>query len=280
MNRAKIAKRTKDYVYAAFLLFLSFVMLIPFLWMFSTSFRPPSESYKLPPSFIPTSFEIHNYEAVLFSSIPFFRMLWNSVLVAVVVTIAQLITCSMAAYAFARLHFRGKGLIFAILMSTLMVPSQVTIIPTFIALSKIRLTDTLFSLILPYITSVFGVFLLRQFFLSLPKELEESGMIDGANYRQIFVRLIMPQCGSAMAALCVLQFLNSWNNYFTPLIFIRTWEKMTLPLGIASLQGYMGSGNLSEIMAGVTLAMLPMMVIFLFAQRYFIEGIAMSGIKD
>ena len=118
-----------------------------------------------------------------------------------------------------------------------MVPSQVTIIPTFIALSKIRLTDTLFSLILPYITSVFGIFLLRQFFLSLPKELEESGMIDGANYRQIFVRLIMPQCGSAMAALCVLQFLNSWNNYFTPLIFIRTWEKMTLPLGIASLQG-------------------------------------------
>ena len=259
---------------------LSLIWLMPFMWMFSTSLRIPSESFRLPPDFFPTSFNFQNYVSVLTSTIPFGRMLMNSTVTAVVVTASQLITCAMAAYAFARLQFRGKKLLFGILMTTLMVPMQVTIIPLFIGLSRLKMVNTSFTLMLPYLTSVFGIFLLRQFFMTLPKELDESARIDGAGYVVIFSRILMPQCGSALAAFGLLTFLNSWNNYFVPLIFIRSWEKMTLPLGIASLRGYMGSGNLSELLAGVTVAMIPIVVIFIFTQRYFVEGIAMSGVKD
>lgn len=261
-------------------LMLAATWLMPFLWMFSTSLRIPSESFRMPPDFFPTSFNYKNYISLLTSSIPFFIMLWNSLRTAIITTLSQLVTCSMAAYAFARLRFRAKNLIFGLLMATLMVPMQVTIIPLFIGLSRLSLTNTGLSLVLPYLSSVFGIFLLRQFFLSLPKELDESAKIDGAGYLCIFIRILLPQCTNALAAFGILSFLQSWNNYFVPLIFIRTWERMTLPLGIASLQGYMGSGNLSELMAGVTIAVLPITIVFIFSQRYFIEGITMSGIKD
>ena len=145
--------------------------------------------------------------------------------------------------------------------------------------SSFSLTDTLLSIILPYLTSIFGIFLMRQFFVTLPKELEDSAKIDGAGPYRTFFSIILPQAGSSLSALGIIAFNNCWNNYFTPLIFINSWEKMTLPLGIAALRGFMGSGNLSAVMAGVTLATLPVIIVFLFAQRFFIEGLAMSGIK-
>ncbi|MHB8064650.1 MAG: carbohydrate ABC transporter permease [Ruminiclostridium sp.] len=258
----------------------AFFMLLPFLWMFSTSLRHASESMKLPPQFFPTDFVYQNYLQVLNSKIPFAKLFLNSLKVVVIVTGVQLITCSTAAYSFARLKFPGRNVIFGILLTTMMVPIQVTIIPIFIGMSKLRLVDTHWSITLPYLTSAFGIFLMRQFFAALPKELEDSGKIDGAGPLATFLFIIMPQAGAPLSALGIITFNSCWNNYFTPLIFINSWEKMTLPLGIAALRGYMGSGNLSAVMAGVTLAIIPVLVIFLFAQRFFIEGIAMSGIKE
>ncbi len=272
-------KKAVNWIVILIIFVVAVLMLIPFLWMISTSLRPASESMKLPPSVLPTLFEYGNYLELFQSSIPFLNLFGNSIFVTVIVTAAQLITCSTAAYSFARLNFPGRNIIFGILLCTLMVPIQVTIIPLFIGMSSVNLTDTLLSIILPYLTSIFGIFLMRQFFVTLPKELEDSAKIDGAGPYRTFFSIILPQAGSSLSALGIIAFNNCWNNYFTPLIFINSWEKMTLPLGIAALRGFMGSGNLSAVMAGVTLATLPVIIVFLFAQRFFIEGLAMSGIK-
>ena len=160
-----------------------------------------------------------------------------------------------------------------------MVPLQVTIIPVFLLMSKLTLVDNHLSLILPGLTSAFGVFLLRQFFMAMPQELFDAAKIDGAGPWRSFWNMAMPQAGPAIAALTIITFNQSWNDYFTPLIFINTWENMTLPLGIAALRGRLESGNPSVVMAAVALAVLPVLILFLFAQRYFIEGVTMSGIK-
>jgi multiple sugar transport system permease protein len=153
------------------------------------------------------------------------------------------------------------------------------IIPLFIGFSRFGLNNTHWAIVLPYLTNVFGIFLMRQFFVTLPKELEESAKIDGAGPYRTFLLIVIPQSGPMLSALAIMTFNGSWNNYFAPLVFISNWRKMTLPLGIAALRGYMGSGNLSVVMAGVTLAMLPVLLVFLCAQRFFIQGLSMSGIK-
>ena len=236
-------KKAANWIVILIIFVVAVLMLIPFLWMISTSLRPASESMKLPPSFLPTQFEYGNYLELFQSSIPFLNLFGNSIFVTVIVTAAQLITCSTAAYSFARLNFPGRNIIFGILLCTLMVPIQVTIIPLFIGMSSVNLTDTLLSIILPYLTSIFGIFLMRQFFVTLPKELEDSAKIDGAGPYRTFFSIILPQAGSSLSALGIIAFNNCWNNYFTPLIFINSWEKMTLPLGIAALRGFMGSGG-------------------------------------
>ena len=218
---------------------------------------------------LPTQFEYGNYVELFQSSIPFINLFGNSIFVTVIVTLAQLITCSTAAYSFARLNFPGRNVIFGILLCTLMVPIQVTIIPLFIGMSSVNLTDTLFSIILPYLTSIFGIFLMRQFFCHFTQG--TGGFRENRRRGTIphLLLIILPQAGSSLSALGIIAFNNCWNNYFTPLIFINSWEKMTLPLGIAALRGFMGSGNLSAVMAGVTLATLPVIIVFLFAQRFF-----------
>lgn len=255
------------------------IMIIPLLWMVSTSLRLSSEAYKLPPSIIPTQFHFENYLAVLKSDIPFLTLFVNSAKVTIIVVIAQLITSSTSAYAFARLKFPGRDLLFGILLVSMMIPIQVTIIPIYIGMSKIGLVDNHLSLILPSVVNSFGIFLLRQFFLTLPKELEDAGKIDGAGFWMIFWKIALPQAAASMTALIILTFNNTWNNYYQPLIFISTWDKMTITLGIAALRGYMGSGNLSVVLAGVTLAILPVLLIFLFGQKYIIEGMTSTGIK-
>jgi multiple sugar transport system permease protein len=279
MNTAKTMTKFINVVIIVIIFAGVWFMLMPFLWMFSTSLRPASESMKLPPQFLPTRFQYKNYLEAINSNIPYFSLLCNSGIVTIIVTVAQLFTCSMAAYSFARLKFPGRDIIFAILMCTLMVPIQVTIIPLFIAMSRMKLTNTLASITLPYLTSMFGVFLLRQFFTTLPRELEDSARVDGASPYRTFFQIILPQAGPSLSALGIITFNSTWNNYFTPLIFISSWDKMTLPLGIAALEGYMGSGNLSAVMASVTLAILPVLLFFLIAQKFFIEGLALSGIK-
>jgi multiple sugar transport system permease protein len=255
------------------------IMLLPLLWMFSTSLRATAESYHLPPSYLPTSWHWENYATVFRGSVPMVRLALNSLYVATCVTLGQLITCSMAGFAFGRLRFPAQNFLFFLMLAALMVPGQVTIIPVFIIMRNLGLIDNLLALILPALINPFGVFLMRQYFLTLPRDLIDAAKIDGAGYWTTFVRIALPLAGPVLSALAILTFNGTWNAYFTPLIFINSWEKMTLPLGMAALRSYMGSGNPSVILAAVTLAILPVLVIFLAAQRWIIEGITTTGIK-
>jgi len=255
------------------------LMMLPFLWMFSTSLRPIQESFKLPPAWFPTEFHFETYTAVFQSSVPILNFAMNSVKVTFFVTLGQLITCSMAGYAFARLRFPFRNTLFLLLLASLMVPGQVTIIPVFIIMKQLGLIDNHLSIILPFLTSAFGVFLLRQFFLTLPQDLIDAAKIDGAGPWTTFMRVALPLAGPSLAALTIITFNNTWNNYFYPLIFLNTWEKMTLPLGITALRGYLSSNSASVVMAAVSLAILPVLIIFLVAQRWFIAGITRTGIK-
>jgi multiple sugar transport system permease protein len=253
--------------------------ILPFLWMFSTSLRLPAESYRLPPAWLPTDWRFENYIAVFKSSVPIVRLLFNSLYITLIITVGQLFTCSLAGYAFACLRFPGRDILFILLLTSLMVPGQVTIIPVFIIMRLLGLVDNHASLILPGLTSAFGVFLMRQFFLTLPRDLIDAAKIDGAGTFTTFFRVALPQAGPSLATLGILTANDSWNNYFQPLIFINTWEKMTLPLGITALRGFMASGNPSIVMAAVTLAILPVLLIYLLAQRWIVAGMMQSGIK-
>jgi len=262
----------------AFLLIVSLMLLLPFVWMVSTSLRTPAESFTLPPKWLPENPQFINYKRVL-ESVPFGRFFLNSLLVSSLITAGQLVTCSTGAYAFARLRFPGRDVLFVVLLSSLMIPIQVTIIPIFIMIKRLGLTDTLQSLILPSLISPFGVFLLRQFFLTIPKDLEDAAVIDGASHLFIFTKIILPLSKPALSALAIFTFNYHWNEFFRPLIFLNTYERMTLPLGLSILKGYFGTGSVSVIVAGVTLAVLPILVAFVFAQRYLVEGITLTGMK-
>lgn len=253
--------------------------LAPLLWMVSTSLRASSESYNLPPKWLPTDFRIENYRAVFASSLPFLQLVWNTLKVTVAVTLGQLLLCSMAGFAFAKLRFPGREVLFVILLASLMVPQQVTVIPIFLIMRTFGLIDTHMSLILPGLVSAFGVFLMRQFFMSLPSELIAAAKIDGAGTWTIFTRIALPLAVPALVTLSILTFNTTWNAYFYPLIFLSSWDKMTLPQGIAQLQGSMQSGNPSVIMAAVTMALLPVLFIFILAQRWIVEAFAQSGLK-
>jgi multiple sugar transport system permease protein len=275
----RFLNRLPDYIAIGILGLGAVLMIMPFMWMFSTSLRPIQESYKLPPAWFPTEWHFETYAAVFQSSVPVLNFAANSIKVTFFVTAGQLITCSMAGFAFARLRFPFRNLLFVLLLASLMVPGQVTIIPVFIIMRQLGLVDNHLSIILPFLTSAFGVFLLRQFFLTLPQDLIDAGKIDGAGPWTIYWRVALPLAGPALAALGIITFNSTWNNYFYPLIFLNTWEKMTLPLGITALRGYMASNSASVVMAAVSLAILPVLLIFLFAQRWFIAGITRTGIK-
>lgn len=256
----------------------SFLMLVPLVWTLSTSLRLPRESFSLPPKWLPTDFRIDNYLQV-FERVPFWRYFFNSLLISGAVVFGQLITCSMAAYAFARLRFPGRGILFTIILSALMIPIQATIIPVFVEIKFLHLSNSLWSLILPGVTSAFGVFLLRQYFLTIPNELEDAARIDGANQWQIFSRVMLPLVAPALAVLAILTFNGYWNEYFRPLIFLATPDRYTLPVGLVNLRGQFGSGSIAIVLAGVILSLIPVLIAYIFAQKYLIEGITVGGVK-
>jgi multiple sugar transport system permease protein len=268
-----------DFVAILVLAVGALIMVLPFMWMFSTSLRPVQESYKLPPAWFPTEFHWETYLAVFESSVPIGAFALNSIKVTFFVTVGQLITCSMAGYSFARLRFPFRNALFVLLLASLMVPGQVTIIPVFIIMRQFGLVDDHLSIILPFLTSAFGVFLMRQSFLTLPQELFDAAKIDGAGPWTVFARIAIPLVGPSLSALAIISFNNTWNNYFYPLIFLNTWEKMTLPLGITALRGYLASNSATVTMAAISMAIIPVLLIFLVAQRWFIAGITRTGIK-
>ncbi len=264
----------------ALLIGVALIEIAPISWMVSTSLRDPKNSFDLPPDFLPTAFHWENYASVLASpDIEFLRFFWNSLKIALLVTGAQLITCSMAGFAFSRLRFRGRDLLFGLFLASLMVPGTVTLIPSFILIRELNLMDTHWALILPGITSAFGVFLLRQHFMSLPQELIDAAKIDGAGYFRIYWQILLPLTGPALSALGIFTFLGAWNNFVGPLLFLRSWENYTFPIAIATLRGYMGSGNQSEVLAGIMISIFPILIVFLVAQRWIVQGAAITGMK-
>ncbi|GAA0384833.1 sugar ABC transporter permease [Acrocarpospora corrugata] len=251
----------------------------PFLWIFRGAFSgSDAELYRLPPSLELGNLTVRNFGLVA-EQVPYFQFFLNSIIVSTVITAAQLVTCSTAAYAFARLRFRGKNALFAVVIGSLMIPIQVTIVPLFLVMSKIGLTNTLWALIFPGIFSAFGIFLLRQHFLTLPRELEEAAKIDGSGRLHTFVRIILPLSGPSIATLGILCFTYWWNDLLLPLVMISDTERQTLPVGLVLLAGRFSTGSLGTIAAGIAMAIVPVLIVFIAAQRYIVQSIASSGLK-
>ncbi len=253
----------------------SIFMLLPFAWMLSTSLKSVREIFTYPPTWIPDPILWENYAKTM-RAIPFGRYYFNSVFVAVAVTVLQILTSSLAAFAFGRLRFRGRNVLFLLYLTTLMIPFQVTMIPNFILVRYLGWFDTFSALIFPTAFSAFAVFLLRQYFLGMPLELDEAARMDGANSFRIWWQIIMPLSGPVLAALTIFTFLNSWNSFLWPLIITNSVNTRTIPVGLASFQGeYNTEWNL--LMAGSVIAMLPVLFVYIFAQKRFVEGITLSG---
>jgi multiple sugar transport system permease protein len=279
----KIAKAldimTRKITLTIVMLLGAFIMLLPFVWMLSTSLKPSNAVLSLPPQLIPAEPTLEAYGRVA-KSFPIIRVFLNSIWVAIATTLGQLLICSMSGYAFARFEFRGRNLLFTIYLATLMVPFIVTITPLFIIVKTLGWTNTYAGLIIPMTFSPFGTFLMRQFFLSSPRELEEAATIDGANTLTTFFRIMLPLTGPAFATLGVLSIMGSWNNFLWPLLIVSDPKFMTLPVALSSLQGiYPGQTDWNLIMAGTVINVLPMILVFLFAQRWVVEGVAASGLK-
>jgi len=263
-----------------FLIVMALIEFMPVSWLFANSLRNPAVAYNLPPSFLPTSWQWENYTAVVFSpQIRFLLFFWNSVKIGIITTFFTLLTCSLAAFAFARLKFPGKNILFFLFLATLMIPWTVVMIPNFIIISRLDFIDTHWALVLPALTSAFGIFLLRQQFMSLPEALMDAAKIDGAGYFRIFFLIMLPLIGPGLSALGIFTFLGSWNNYLGPLLYLRTTDNFTFPLAIVTLQGYMGTGNRAHVLAGIMISVAPVLAFFLLAQRYIIQGIAITGLK-
>jgi len=254
------------------------LMIAPVIWIIESAFGQDATAYKLPPTWWPVNPSLDNFNRV-FEQLRFEVFIFNSLKVTTAITLGQLITCSTAAYAFARLHFPGKDKLFAILISALLIPSQVTIVPLFILMRYLGLYNTHWSLILAPLVSPFGVFLLRQYFLTIPKELDDAVRIDGAGAFTIYWHIILPLSGPALTTLAILTFIYWWNDLFTPLIMINKAELLTLPLGLTILPGRYGAAALGNVAAGITIAIVPVIIVFLILQRYIIRSFATTGLK-
>ena len=254
----------------------SIVMLLPFVWMFSTSLKRPPEIFAYPPVWLPSQLAWDNYAATI-SAMPFGRFYLNSLIVTVSVTCLQILVSSLAAFAFARLRFRGREALFLLYLATLMIPFQVTMIPNFILVRWLGWYDTYQALILPTAFSAFSTFLLRQYFMGIPREMDEAARMDGASSWRIWWQIILPLSGPVLASLAIFVSLNSWNDFLWPLIITNSLEMRTLPVGLSTFQGqYQTNWNL--LMAGSVIAMLPMLLVYIIGQRWFIKGITLSGL--
>ena len=261
----------------AILLIGAFTMLLPFMWMVSTSFKPSSEIYVFPPRWIPKNPTLKNY-VDLFSSINFGRPFLNTVIVASSITFLSVLLSSMAGYAFAKFRFKGRDKLFFLILTTLMVPGQMTMIPVFLLLRYLGLLNTYTGLILPGAVSVFNIFFMRQFIMTIPNDLIEAARIDGARESYIFFKIILPLSKPALTTISIFTFTGSWNSFLWPLIIAQDERMYTLPVAVSVLAGQYGE-NIAIQMAGSCIVITPILVFFLFAQRYFIKGIALTGLK-
>ncbi len=252
------------------------IMLFPFLWTVITSITP-NGTLAGGPSLVVKDPTLDAYRKLV-ASIPIWRIVANSFGIALAATVLQMITGSMAAYAFGRLEFRGKNIIFGLYLATLMIPLQVLVVPLFIEMTRLHLQDTYVALLAPSIAAAFGIFLLKQAVEGIPRELDEAATIDGAGHLRIFGWIVLPLIRPALATLAVFAFMSSWNSFLWPLVAIRSPELMTLPLGLSTLQGQFTT-EWNVVMAGSVVSILPIAIVYLFAQRYIIAGMAHTGLK-
>ena len=253
------------------------VTVFPFVWMVLTSFKATGEATQIPPTIFPKQFLIDAYTQII-SSLPFARVYLNTFISTVITTIAQLIFCAMAGYAFARIDFPFKNVIFVILLSVLMVPGQIFLIPQYLIVQKMNLLDSIPALFIPNLFSAFGTFLLRQFCMSLPKELEEAALLDGCNRFQIFGKIMLPLVKPGLVSLSIFTAKFAWNDFMWPLIVNTSPKMMTLGPALSTLQGQYTTQYPMQ-MAGAVMAVIPIIVLFFIFQKQFIEGVAQSGIK-
>ena len=265
------------------LVFLGLVALIfisPIIFMIVTSFKTRADATAIPPSWIPNPFSLQAYEAILApgTNTPVFRWFLNSMVAALVHSALVVVTASLAAYPLARMNFRGKGIVFAVIVATLLVPPVILVIPNYLIVSDLGWLNSLIAIIVPTAASAFGVFFMRQFFISLPDDLEEAARLDGANRWEMFTKIILPLAKPAMATLALLAFLSNWNDFLWPVYVLFSPEVQTLPAGLSTLQSA-NSVRYDLLMAGAVVASVPVLALFVFLQRFIIEGVSRSGVK-
>jgi multiple sugar transport system permease protein len=261
------------------MIILALIFIVPIIWMYITAFRTQADTRQVPLNLIPEQLTLNAFR-VIFSDATNPVLLWavNSLVAATLHSLIVLTVASMAAYALARMEFRGRGVVFAVIIATLFVPGFIFLMPNYLLMNSLGWLDTVLALAVPTAAGAFSVFFLRQFFLALPKELEESALIDGANTWQILTRIILPVSKSALITLGMLSFLTNWNEFVWPVFVLFSPERLTLPAGLASLNGAFDT-DYPVVMAGATIASVPVLVLYMFVQRYIIEGVASSGIK-
>ena len=278
ITRGQKTRRRRGFSGWHFVLFpIALLFVIPFVQMLLASLSPAEDLVKYPPPFIPSHLTLDGFVG-LFQDSDILRWLMNSIIVSAIAIFAHMILCSLAGYGFARLRFKGRNMSFFMIVGTIMIPTQLLMIPTYILFSRLGLVDTLAAAFVPWLASAFGIFLMRQFFLSIPAELEEAASLDGANRWQIFLRVVLPLAKPALATLAIFTLLSSWNDLIWPLIAISDDNFFTVQLGIANFQGTRRT-QWSLLMAANVVATAPLVLFFLFAQKQFIATMTMSGMK-
>src|SRR5213593_675952 len=275
--------RRGDVVLAIAMVLLALIFIFPFFWTISSSLKAPSEILTYPPTFVPAVPQWGNYARV-FALSPFARWILNTLFVVALGTLGAVLSSSLVAYSFARFQYRGRDFVFMLTLGTLMLPAQVTLIPQYILWSKMGLVNTLYPLWLPqwFGGGAFNIFLLRQFFLTLPRELDEAALIDGASRFRIFRTILLPLCIPALATVTIISFIANWDDYLTPLVYLNSQLMYTLALGLSFFKNYPENGGLPQqhlLMAATVMTTLPPIILFFAAQRYFVRGIVLSGLK-
>ena len=275
----KIKKVFFRVIHYAIMVMITVLMLMPIGWMLGTSMRQSKESFVLPPSFWPTQFNLDNFKQV-FHAIPILKFAWNSLFITFLAAAFMVLFTSMAAYAFARIKKKKKNILFIFMLAGLMIPVQSTIVPVFLIIRKLNLIDTKWALIVTSIYYPLGLLMLRQFMMTIPKSYDEAAVCDGAGKLTIFFRVILPMSKSTIMVAFVMHFVSVWNNFFSAMIFLNSTAKMTLPLGITVLNTTDGNSNMPLMTSAVLLTLIPPMIIYIFGQKYLMQGNMISGVKS
>ena len=275
--KQSLTQRLAKFATYAVLIFGAAFILLPFVWMISTSLKPDKEVLMMPPKWIPTVLQWKNYVDA-FKAVPFFTYLKNSVIVTVLITTCELITTTLAAFAFARLEFKGKNVLFMLLVATMMVPGEILIIPNFVTLAQLGWIDTYKAMVAPWATSVFSIFLLRQQFASIPESYYKAARMDGCSDLRYLLTVMVPMSRPTVVSIALLKIINSWNSYFWPLIATNSREMRTLPVGLAYFTTEAGT-DYNTLMAFSLMIISPTIIVYLFTQKYIIQGVSKTGLK-